>query len=126
MSYLPGCTFPRRLSPTKLIFILIVSIVIAIQLIIVNDIEDWNRNSPRDASRYILPLKNTTIILPRKLKDHDDSLDILLVVTSEPKNTEQRQSIRNHWKIGQKEIKSFNFTLIFLLGLTRDSQVDSQ
>ncbi len=53
MSYLPGCTFPRRLSPTKLIFILIVSIVIAIQLIIVNDIEDWNRNSPRDASRYI-------------------------------------------------------------------------
>lgn len=38
-----------------------------LKLIIVNDIEQWHENTPRDVARYILPDQNTTIIFPSHL-----------------------------------------------------------
>ncbi len=38
-----------------------------LKLIIVNDIEQWQEDTPRDAARYILPDQNTTIIFPSHL-----------------------------------------------------------
>jgi len=38
-----------------------------LKLIIVNDIEQWHENTPRDVARYILPDQNTTIIFPSNL-----------------------------------------------------------
>jgi hypothetical protein len=38
-----------------------------LKLVIVNDLEEWHEDTPRDAARYILPDENTTLIFPAHL-----------------------------------------------------------
>ena len=53
-----------------------------LQVLIVDDIEDWSPNTSRDVSSYILPKENTTIIYPKILKQIlKQKLDILIIVS---------------------------------------------
>ena len=64
--------------------------------------------------------RNTTIIYPRNL--HSGKSPFLVVVSSDPKNFEQRSSIRQSFEINLKRRKGL-IGLIFLLGLSNEKLV---
>ena len=95
----------------------------ALKVLIVDDMEEWTEKTPRHVSLYILPEENTTIIYPRKLHGYvHQYLDILILVASDPGKSERREAIRATW--GKGENHGIKIGLVFLLGLTRNPQVN--
>ena len=93
----------------------------SLKFLIVDDMQDWSLETPRDVSLYISPYDNTTIIYPRSLEAFSRTqLDMLLVVTSDPLKSERRNAIRQTWGKDPKDIK---LGVIFLMGLTRNPEV---
>ena len=70
----------------------------------------------RDARKYVLPDKNTTLLQPQQPKCHKQ-LSLLIIIPSSPKNGEMRQAIRDTW--GHMESNS-STRLLFFLGYNRD------
>ena len=96
--------------------------LVTLKVLIVNDIDEWTEETPRDVSLYILPQENTTLIYPRKLQSYANQyLDILILVASDPTKSTRRNAIRATW--GKGENHGIKIGLVFILGLTRNTQV---
>ena len=86
--------------------------------------EDWDETTPRDVGRYIRPGENTTLIFPSKLRPNIiRSYDIVIFVTSNPRNLERRNAIRQSWGSVNNQASDLSTCIIFFLGLTKDPQV---
>jgi hypothetical protein len=93
--------------------------------ILINDtVKDWDESTPRDVGRYIQPDRNTTLIFPSKLRPNVISpFDFVIFVTSDPKNIERRNAIRQSWGSVENQVSDLRTCVVFLLGITKDPQV---
>ena len=93
--------------------------------VFINDsVEYWVETTPRDAGRYIRPNENTTLIFPNKLRSNViRSFDVVIFVTSDPRNIERRNAIRQSWGSVNNQVSDLSTCIIFFLGLTKDPQV---
>ena len=110
----------RRSNISKFVMLVIVMTFCAMKVIIVDDLQDWGQETPRDVSRYILPAENSTILSPQL---PDQKVDFLLVVTSDPRHVARRDAIRRTWGSSQNEDSPLKLATIFLMGLSSDPQV---
>ena len=98
--------------------------ILILKLSIVEDVEGWEENTSRDVGQYILPNENTTIIYPTQLSPHTFSeYDIVIFVTSNPKNFNQRNAIRQTWGAVNNQDSDLRICVTFLLGLTTNPEV---
>jgi hypothetical protein len=96
----------------------------AMKVLIVSDLTEWNEDTPRDVSRYILPSENTSLLFPRIYPDNDNKqLDFLLVVTSDPRHFDRRVAIRQTWGAVKNWEPQVKMSIIFLMGLSLQPQV---
>lgn len=120
-SYGTTQTTCRRWCVIKYPLIAMVLMYFSLKFLIVEDMQEWSPETPRDVSLYIFPSENTTIIYPRKLDEFARTrLDMLLIVTTDPAKSERRNAIRQTWGKDQKDMK---LAIIFLVGLTRKPEV---
>ena len=97
---------------------------VALQFIVIDTLEGWPKETEQDVAKYILPDENTTIIFPKLLKKSSNKrLDILIIVSSDPQRSDRRDSIRRTW--GHDQNSGLKTSLIFLVGLRRDSAIDN-
>lgn len=61
------------------------------------EVQGWSHNTSREATDYVLPNENTTIIEPPNLCREPESIFLLIVCCSSASNFEARQSIRQTW-----------------------------
>ena len=114
----------RRSSLAKFGLLVTVMTFCAMKTIIVDDLEDWGQETPRDVSRYIFPAENSTIVYPRILQQKfKKKLDFLLVVTSDPRHSARRDAIRRTWGSSHNQDSPLRMGVIFLMGVSPDPQV---
>ena len=95
-----------------------------LHVFIKDSVQDWDETTPRDAGRYIRPEENTTLIFPSKLKPNVvNSFDVVIFVTSDPRNIERRNAIRQSWGSVNNQVADLNTCIVFFLGLAKDPQV---
>jgi hypothetical protein len=96
----------------------------AMKVIIVDDIQEWTIDTPRDVGRYISPSENTTVLYPRIIEEKfKKKLDFLIVVTSDPGHVVRRDAIRQTWGSSHNQDSTLSIGLVFLMGLTLNPQV---
>ena len=99
---------------------------LTMKLLIIQELEDWTHETPRDVGLYIFPEQNSTLIFPQTLEKYfDNHLDMLLIVTSDPQRPDRRNAIRETW--GKLENNDdVKMSLVFLVGLHSDHKVRRQ
>ena len=114
----------RRMLLLKYTFIVFVATFITLQLLVVDSLDGWPEDTDRDVAKYILPNENTTIILPKILNSFSDNkIDVLLIVSSDPRRPDRREAIRRTW--GRDQSTSLKTGLIFLTGISRNASVNN-
>ena len=99
---------------------------VTIRLLIVDELQDWTHETPRDVSLYIFPSENSTLIYPQKLEKYSQShLDVLVLVTSDPTRLDRRNAIRKTWGKLDNSL-GVKMSLVFLMGLSANPQVESK
>ena len=113
----------QRMLVLKYSAIVLVGTFLALQLLVVDNLDGWPEDTERDVAKYILPDENTTLIFPEVLKKSPNrKLDVLLIVSSDPRRSDRRDSIRRTWGLDQST--GLKTGLVFLVGLTSDAAVD--
>ena len=114
----------RRSNITKFGLLVILMTFCAMKVLIVSDLTEWQEDTPRDVTRYILPSENTSLLYPRIYPDNDNKqLDFLLVVTSDPSHFDRRVAIRQTWGAAKNWEPKVKMGLIFLMGISSQPQV---
>ncbi|XP_022907519.2 beta-1,3-galactosyltransferase 1-like [Onthophagus taurus] len=73
----------------------------------------WLYNVSRNTTQYVLPDKNTTILLPKDFCK--TKLDVLIIILSAPKNSKIRGAIRETWGLNKNVLNSA-VGIYYLLG----------
>ena len=114
----------RNVSALRYPLTVILLTCVLLKVIINDHVQDWDESTARDVARYILPDANTTLIFPSKLKPNVITrYDVVVFVTSDPRNIERRNAIRRSWASVDNVVADLNACVVFLLGITKDPQV---
>jgi hypothetical protein len=106
----------RRMLVLKYTAAVFVTTFVALQLLVIYDLDGWPEDTERDVAKYIFPEENTTIIFPEILRKlSDGKLDVLLIVSSDPRRPDRRDAIRRTW--GRDQSSGLKTGLIFLVSV---------